>query len=117
MANIRAVAKSIAEIIQEGTGWEVIYRSGGSWNHECIWLDDETDLIDPDDMQLLKGIFLEDPRAVVLNGYYCGHFRERMTIGQIADSICWHYANGFNLLADFISGKSLALQTEMLRDD
>ena len=34
----------------------------------------------------------------MLNGYYCGHFGEDMTVAELAAGIRWHYENGYNLL-------------------
>ncbi len=34
----------------------------------------------------------------MVNGYYCGHFGENMTIAELEAGILWHYEGGCNLL-------------------
>jgi hypothetical protein len=102
MASIREIARSVADEIREGICWVIVSRVGRSWDYETIWLDAETDVIDTDDMELIKEILLKDPHAVALNGYYCGHFWEEMSASDVANGMCWHYANRFNLLKDFV---------------
>lgn len=34
----------------------------------------------------------------MVNGYYCGHFGENMTIAELEAGILWHYEGGRNLL-------------------
>ena len=36
----------------------------------------------------------------MVNGYYCGHFGENMTIAELEAGILWHYEGGCNLLKD-----------------
>ena len=54
-----------------------------------------------DDLNDAIGILKADPDAVIVNGYYCGHFGEDMTIDEIAAGIRWHYEGGRNRLADY----------------
>lgn len=56
---------------------------------------------DTDDLNDAIGILKADPDAVIVNGYYCGHFGEDMTIDEIAAGIRWHYEGGRNRLADY----------------
>ena len=51
--------------------------------------------------KVLEDILKADPDAVIVNGYYCGHFGEDMTIDEITAGIRWHYEGGHNRLADY----------------
>ena len=58
------------------------------------------------DLATFSSVYIEriqkaDPDAVIVNGYYCGHFGEGMTIDEIAAGIRWHYEGGHNRLADY----------------
>jgi len=100
MAALKDVAKNEADIIREGIGWVIIYKTGRSWHSSSIWLNPDNDSIENDDMEEVIRILKQDAGAVILNGYYCGHFGEEMTNDEIATGIRWHYENGYNLLAD-----------------
>ena len=47
---------------------------------------------------LARKVLEQDPKAVMVNGYYCGHFGEDMTVAELAAGIRWHYDNGYNQL-------------------
>lgn len=100
MAALKDVAKNEADIIREGIGWVIIYKTGRSWHSLSIWLNPDNDSIESDDVEEVIRILKQDAGAVMLNGYYCGHFGEEMTNDDIANGIRWHYENGYNLLAD-----------------
>ena len=92
MAALRDIARDFAAEIRDGIGWTIVYRTGRSWNALTIWSD-----IWNGEWEILKA----DPDAVIVNGYYCGHFGEDMTIDEIAAGIRWHYEGGHNRLADY----------------
>lgn len=97
MAALRDIARDFAAEIRDGIGWTIVYRTGSSWNALTIWNGEwETD-----DLNDAIGILKADPDAVIVNGYYCGHFGEDMTIDEIAAGIRWHYEGGRNRLADY----------------
>ena len=97
MAALRDIARDFAAEIRDGIGWTIVYRTGRSWNALTIWNGEwETD-----DLNEAIGILKADPDAVIVNGYYCGHFGEDMTIDEIAAEIRWHYEGGCNRLADY----------------
>lgn len=100
MAALNAIAKEWADEIRDGIAWVIIWKTGRSWNGYAAWLDPDTDTFEPDDLEKAREILAEDPNAVMLNGYYCGHFGEDMTVAEIAAGIRWHYENGYNLLSD-----------------
>lgn len=99
MASLREIAKDAADDIRDGIAWVVVWKAGRSWYGRAFWLDD-TDHFEADDMQTIKQIMERDENAVMLNGYYCGHFGEDMNVDEIAAGINWHYSNGYNLLKD-----------------
>lgn len=106
MSALKDVAKNEADIIREGIGWVIIYKTGRSWHSSSIWLNPDNDNIESDDMEEVIEILKRDAGAVILNGYYCGHFGEEMTNDEIANGIRWHYENGHNLLADRLPQKA-----------
>ena len=87
--------------IRDGIGWTIVYRTGRSWNALTIWSDIWNGEWETDDLNDAIGILKADPDAVIVNGYYCGHFGEDMTIDEIAAGIRWHYEGGHNRLADY----------------
>ena len=93
------VAQSM--VIRDGIGWTIVYRTGRSWNALTIWSDIWNGEWETNDLNDAIGILKADPDAVIVNGYYCGHFGEDMTIDEIADGIRWHYEGGRNRLADY----------------
>ena len=103
MAALRDIARDFAAEIRDGIGWTIVYRTGRSWNALTIWSDIWNGEWETDDLNNAIGILKSDPDAVIVNGYYCGHFGEDMTIDEIAAGIRWHYATG-----GFTSGPSIA---------
>lgn len=101
MAALRDIARDFAEEIRDGIGWVIVYRTGRSWSALTLWSDLGSGEWETDDLNDAIGILKTDPDAVVLNGYYCGHFGEGMTIDEIAAGIRWHYEGGHNRLADY----------------
>lgn len=99
MAALKEIAREYASEIRDGIGWVIVYRTGRSWHALTVWSDLGNNEWETDDINdALKALRL-DPRAVVLNGYYLGHFGD-MTIDDIAAGIRWHYERGTNALAD-----------------
>lgn len=101
MAALRDIARDFAPEIRDGIGWTIVYRTGRSWNALTIWSDIWNGEWETDDLNDAIGILKADPDAVIVNGYYCGHFGEDMTIDEIAAGIRWHYEGGRNRLADY----------------
>lgn len=98
MAAINAIAKDWADELREGIAWVIVWKTGRSWNATAVWLNSDGDTFEPEDLELAHNILAQDPNAVMLNGYYCGHFGEDMTVAELAAGIRWHYKNGYNLL-------------------
>lgn len=101
MAALRDIARDFAAEIRDGIGWTIVYRTGRSWNALTIWSDIWNGEWETDDLNDAIGILKADPDAVIVNGYYCGHFGEDMTIDEIAAGIRWHYEGSHNRLADY----------------
>ena len=87
MAALRDIARDFADEIRDGIGWVIIYRTGRSWHGVTVWSDVASDEWETDDINEALDVLKVDPKAVLLNGYYCGHFAEDMTIDQIAAGI------------------------------
>ena len=102
MAALRDIARDFAAEIRDGIGWTIVYRTGRSWNALTIWSDIWNGEWETDDLNDAIGILKADPDAVIVNGYYCGHFGEDMTIDEIAAGIRWHYEGGCNRLAELL---------------
>ena len=93
-----AALNTIARDYADGIAWVIVWKTGRSWNATAVWLDPDTDTFEPDDLDTAREVLAQDPGAVMLNGYYCGHFGEDMTVAELADGIRWHYENGYNTL-------------------
>lgn len=98
MAAINTIAKEWADELRDGIAWVIVWKTGRSWNATAVWLNSDNDTFEPEDLEQARKILEQDPNAVMLNGYYCGHFGEDMTVAELAAGIRWHYENGYNLL-------------------
>ena len=118
MASLRDAVKNNANELRDGIPWVVFWREGRSWHSEAVFfsMDYAADTIDPDDIGRLEHISRTDPRAVALNGYYCGHLGEDMTLDELTSGVRWHYENGFNTLAAFIENHDGRLPPELLEE-
>lgn len=98
MAALNAIAREWADELREGIAWVIVWKTGRSWNATAVWLNCDDDTFEPEDLELARKVLEQDPNAVMLNGYYCGHFGEDMTAAELAAGIRWHYDNGYNQL-------------------
>lgn len=98
MAALNAIAREWADELREGIAWVIVWKIGRSWNAQAVWLNCDDDTFEPEDLELARKVLDQDPNAVMLNGYYCGHFGENMTAAELAAGIRWHYDNGYNQL-------------------
>lgn len=98
MATLNAIAREWADELREGIAWVIVWKTGRSWNAQAVWLNCDDDTFEPEDLELARKVLEQDPNAVMLNGYYCGHFGEDMTAAELAAGIRWHYDNGYNQL-------------------
>lgn len=100
MAALNAIAREYADEIRDGIAWVIVWKTGRSWNAEAFWLNCDDDTFELEDMDRAREILEQDPNAVMVNGYYCGHFGEGMTVAELAAGIRWHYENSHNTLKD-----------------
>lgn len=100
MAALHEIARQYAEEIRDGIAWVIIWKTGRSWHAESVWLNQDSDTFELEDLSTATEILEQDPNAVMVNGYYCGHFGENMTIAELEAGILWHYEGGCNLLKD-----------------
>lgn len=100
MAALNTIAREYADEIRDGIAWVIVWKTGRSWNAEAFWLNCDDDTFELEDLDRAREILEQDPHAVMVNGYYCGHFGEDMTVAELAAGIRWHYENGTNLLKD-----------------
>lgn len=98
MAALHEIARQYADEIRDGIAWVIIWKTGRSWHAESVWLNPDSDTFELDDLSTATEILEQDPNAVMVNGYYCGHFGENMTIAELEAGILWHYEGGCNLL-------------------
>lgn len=100
MAALNTIARNEAETIRDGIAWLIVWKTGRSWHAESVYLNTDDDTFELEDLDMVRKVLEQDPGAVMLNGYYCGHFAEDMTAAEIEAGIRWHYENGYNLLKD-----------------
>ena len=100
MAALNAIAREYADEIRDGIAWVIVWKTGRSWHAEAVWLNCDDDTFELVDLDMVREALDQDPNAVMVNGYYCGHFGEDMTVAELADGIRWHYENHCNLLKD-----------------
>lgn len=76
MAALHEIARQYAEEIRDGIAWVIIWKTGRSWHAESVWLNQDSDTFELEDLSTATEILEQDPNAVMVNGYYCGHFGE-----------------------------------------
>lgn len=79
MASLRDSVKDYQEELRDGIAWVAFWKQGRSWNAELFHLEVDGTL-EPFDRSRLEEIKAADPAAVILNGYYCGHLGENMSL-------------------------------------
>jgi len=114
MASLRDTVKEYQDELRDGIAWVVFWRDGRSWNSAYVYLDPASDTIDPDDLGNLEYIRDTDPRAIAVNGYYCGHLGADMNLEELTNGVRWHYDNHFNTLAEFIEARAAVMPPELI---
>lgn len=111
MAALRDIARDFAAEIRDGIGWTIVYRTGRSWNALTIWSDIWNGEWETDDLNDAIGILKDDPDAVIVNGYYCGHFGEGRKAAEAAGlPFCERLADGGdNELSPYVYDGSMTL--------
>ena len=103
MASLRDSVKDHQEELKDGIAWVAFWKQGRSWNAELFHLEVDGTL-EPFDRSRLEEIKAADPAAVILNGYYCGHLGEDMSLDELTAGVRYHYENSMNDL-DGLSGR------------
>lgn len=98
MAALNTIAREWADELREGIAWVIVWKINRSWNAQAVWLNCDDGTFKPEDLDLARKVLEQDPNAVMLNGYYCGHFGEDMTVAELANGIRWNYDKGYNRL-------------------
>lgn len=98
MATLYEIAREYADEIRDGIAWVIVWKTSRSWHAEAVWLNPNTDKFELEDLEMAREILEKDPKAVMVNGYYCGHFGEDMTMAELAAGIRYHYENSCNML-------------------
>ena len=102
MASLRDTVKDYQDELRDGIAWVAFWKQGRSWNAEYFHLDMD-DTLYPEDRSRLEEIKSTDPAAVILNGYYCGHLGEDMSLDELTAGVRYHYENSMNDIDGFLS--------------
>lgn len=115
MASLRDSVKDYQEELRDGIAWVAFWKEGRSWNAELFHLEVDGTL-EPFDRSRLEEIKAADPAAVILNGYYCGHLGEDMSLDELTAGVRYHYENGRNDLDGFIGAHDDRLPPEVIKE-
>ena len=115
MASLRDTVKDYQDELRDGIAWVAFWKQGRSWNAEYFHLDMD-DTLYPEDRSRLEEIKSIDPAAVILNGYYCGHLGEDMSLDELTAGVRYHYENSMNDLDGFIGAHDDRLPPEVIEE-
>ena len=114
MASLRDTVKDYQDELRDGIAWVAFWKQGRSWNAEYFHLDMD-DTLYPEDRSRLEEIKSIDPAAVILNGYYCGHLGEDMSLDELTAGVRYHYENSMNDIDGFIGAHDDRLPRRLSR--
>ena len=115
MASLRDTVKDYQDELRDGIAWVAFWKQGRSWNAEYFRLDMD-DTLYPEDRSRLEEIKSIDPAAVILNGYYCGHLGEDMSLDELTAGVRYHYENSMNDIDGFIGAHDDRLPPEVIEE-
>ena len=115
MASLRDTVKDYQDELRDGIAWVAFWKQGRSWNAEYFHLDMD-DTLYPEDRSRLEEIKSIDPAAVILNGYYCGHLGEDMSLDELTAGVRYHYENSMNDIDGFIGAHDDRLPPEVIEE-
>ena len=115
MASLRDTVKDYQDELRDGIAWVAFWKQGRSWNAEYFHLDMD-DTLYPEDRSRLEEIKSTDPTAVILNGYYCGHLGEDMSLDELTAGVRYHYENSMNDIDGFIGAHDDRLPPEVIEE-
>ena len=115
MASLRDSVKNYQDELRDGIAWVAFWKQGRSWNAELFHLEVDGTL-EPFDRSRLEEIKAADSAAVILNGYYCGHLGEDMSLDELTVGVRYHYENSMNDLDGFIGAHDDRLPPEVIEE-
>ena len=115
MASLRDTVKDYQDELRDGIAWVAFWKQGRSWNAEYFHLDMD-DTLYPEDRSRLEEIKSIAPAAVILNGYYCGHLGEDMSLDELTAGVRYHYENSMNDIDGFIGAHDDRLPPEVIEE-
>ena len=115
MASLRDTVKDYQDELRDGIAWVAFWKQGRSWNAEYFHLDMD-DTLYPEDRSRLEEIKSIDPAAIILNGYYCGHLGEDMSLDELTAGVRYHYENSMNDIDGFIGAHDDRLPPEVIEE-
>ena len=115
MASLRDTVKDYQDELRDGIAWVAFWKQGRSWNAEYFHLDMD-DTLYPEDRSRLEEIKSIDPAAVILNGYYCGHLGEDMSLDELTAGVRYHYEISMNDIDGFIGAHDDRLPPEVIEE-
>ena len=115
MASLRDTVKDYQDELRDGIAWVAFWKQGRSWNAEYFHLDMD-DTLYPEDRSRLEEIKSTDPAAVILNGYYCWHLGEDMSLDELTAGVRYHYENSMNDIDGFIGAHDDRLPPEVIEE-
>ena len=115
MASLRDTVKDYQDELRDGIALVAFWKQGRSWNAEYFHLDMD-DTLYPEDRSRLEEIKSIDPAAVILNGYYCGHLGEDMSLDELTAGVRYHYENSMNDIDGFIGAHDDRLPPEVIEE-
>ena len=115
MASLRDTVKDYQDELRDGIAWVAFWKQGRSWNAEYFHLDMD-DTLYPEDSSRLEEMKSIDPAAVILNGYYCGHLGEDMSLDELTAGVRYHYENSMNDIDGFIGAHDDRLPPEVIEE-
>ena len=110
MASLRDTVKDYQDELRDGIAWVAFWKQGRSWNAEYFHLDMD-DTLYPEDRSRLEEI-----KSVILNGYYCGHLGEDMSLDELTAGVRYHYENSMNDIDGFIGAHDDRLPPEVIEE-
>ena len=115
MASLRDTVKEYQDELRDGIAWVAFWKQWRSCNAEYFHLDMD-DTLYPEDRSRLEEIKSIDPAAVILNGYYCGHLGEDMSLDELTAGVRYHYENSMNDIDGFIGAHDDRLPPEVIEE-
>ena len=113
MSSLRNIVKKYQDELRDGIAWVAFWRVGQSWNAEYFHLDSD-DMLYWEAEDRLEEIKDTDPAAVILNGYYCGHLGEDMSLDELTAGVRYHYEHSRNDIDSFIEAHYDRLPSEVI---